>query len=75
MVEAAKEVAEALPEDEANPVARSVVLFTPLILYSLWTLFRTINKDAKVLDFVTGVVGVVVFGNVVSILAFKQRLF
>jgi len=68
--EAAADAAEAV-----NPLLKYFILFLPLILYSSWTVFRTVNKDAKLLDFVTGVVGVVVVGNLVSILAFKQRIF
>ena len=68
--EAGADAAEAV-----NPLLKYFILFLPLILYSSWTVFRTVNKDAKLLDFVTGVVGVVVVGNLVSILAFKQRIF
>eukprot|EP00212_Chloropicon_laureae_P007015 CAMPEP_0197499436 /NCGR_PEP_ID=MMETSP1311-20131121/61022_1 /TAXON_ID=464262 /ORGANISM="Genus nov. species nov., Strain RCC856" /LENGTH=263 /DNA_ID=CAMNT_0043045181 /DNA_START=53 /DNA_END=846 /DNA_ORIENTATION=- len=77
VVEAAKEVAASVPEEaaEANPVAKFAVLFAPLILYTLWTVFRTINRDAKIGDFVFGVVALIVLGNLFSILVFKQRLF
>ena len=77
VVEAAKEVAASVPEEaaEANPVAKFVVLFAPLILYTLWTVFRTINRDAKIGDFVFGVLALIVLGNLFSILVFKQRLF
>lgn len=72
-VDTAKEAAEAVPE--VNPVLKYVILGLPLILYTFWTIFRTINRKAKFGDFVNLVVGFIVIGNLVSIVFFKVRWF
>lgn len=76
VTEAAKEVAEAAPaEAEGNPILKYGLLFAPLILYSLFALYRSIDPKAKISDFVFYTLGAVVVGNLVSIIFFKTRFF
>ena len=75
VVEAAKEVAEAAPEAEGNPIAKAVILFAPLLLYGLFSVYRRIDPGAKISNFVFYTLGAVVIGNLVGIIFFKTRLF
>ena len=52
------------------------MIFSPIILYGFWTLYRAvIGSDAKLVDFITLVASFVVIGNLISILVFKTRWF
>ncbi|WZN66078.1 hypothetical protein HKI87_14g76410 [Chloropicon roscoffensis] len=75
VTDAAKEVVEAAPAEEASKVPQYLLLFLPLILYSLFTAYRSFDREAKIEDFVFYTVGAVVVGNLVSIIFFKTRLF
>lgn len=44
-------------------------------MYSLFTAYRSFDREAKIEDFVFYTVGAVVVGNLVSIIFFKTRLF
>eukprot|EP00882_Tetradesmus_deserticola_P003664 GHRQ01003877.1.p1 GENE.GHRQ01003877.1~~GHRQ01003877.1.p1 ORF type:complete len:159 (+),score=37.19 GHRQ01003877.1:107-583(+) len=52
------------------------LLLSPLLLYGFFTFYRSqVNPRAKFTDFLFIVAGIAVVGNLVSILAFKVRLF
>ena len=69
------QVAESIPDEAVNPLVKYAVYSIPTILYLLWTVFRSVNRKAKFLDFVNLIVGTVVIGNIVSIVFFKVRWF
>lgn len=58
------------------PVAEVAILLAPVILYSIFTIYRTaINPRVKISDFLFAVGAFVVFGNIFSILVLKIRFF
>mmetsp|Transcript_2496 Transcript_2496/g.5866 ORF Transcript_2496/g.5866 Transcript_2496/m.5866 type:complete len:167 (+) Transcript_2496:2-502(+) len=78
VVEKAVEAAPAAEEAGGGgfTLAGGVLIFSPIILYGFWTLYRAvIGSDAKLVDFITLVASFVVIGNLISILVFKTRWF
>jgi uncharacterized membrane protein YozB (DUF420 family) len=58
------------------PLIEVAVLFVPVVLYTIFTVWRTsINPNLKISDFLFAVWGFVLLGNIVSILVFKVRYF
>jgi hypothetical protein len=58
------------------PLGEVVLLLAPVILYSVFTVYRTtFNPSVKLSDFFFAIGAVVVFGNILSILVFKIRYF
>lgn len=57
-------------------VVEGTILLAPVILYSIFTIYRTgFNRDAKGGDFLLLVVSVFIFANILSTLFLKIRLF
>lgn len=58
------------------PAAEVAILLAPVILYSIFTIYRTaINPRVKISDFLFAIGAVVVFGNIFAILVLKIRFF
>jgi hypothetical protein len=58
------------------PVGEVAILLAPVILYSIFTVYRTaFNPRVKLSDFFFAVGTVVVIGNILSIVIFKIRFF
>lgn len=58
------------------PITEVAILLAPVILYSIFTIYRTaINPRVKISDFLFAIGAAVVFGNIFSILVLKIRFF
>lgn len=72
----ADEAVEAVTQSGGVPWPSILLALAPLLLYSGFYIYREqVNKKAKIGDFVSIVAGAVIVANIVSILAFKVRLF
>ena len=57
-------------------IVQGTILLAPVILYALFSFYRTaFNRNAKISDFLFLVASVFIFGNILSALVFKVRLF
>jgi len=64
------------PATKGIGIAEVVVLASPLLLYGLFTVYREkVNPKATISDFLFITAGIVIVGNILSILVFKIRLF
>jgi hypothetical protein len=60
---------------QASPLGY-VVVFAPILLYGIFSLYRDkVNPRATISDFLFILAAIAVFANLISILAFKVRLF
>ena len=58
------------------PAGEVAILLAPVILYAVFTVYRTqFNRNVKLSDFFFAVATVAVFGNILSIVVFKIRFF
>lgn len=57
-------------------VVQGTVLIVPVVLYTVFTIYKTaFNRNAKASDFLLLVVSIFIFGNILSTLILKTRLF
>ena len=58
------------------PVQEVLILTAPVLLYTIFTVWRTtFNPNLKILDFMFAMVSAVIVINISSILIFKIRFF
>lgn len=69
-------------DDFGPPATRGIsapevaLLAAPILLYGLFTIYREkVNPKATISDFLFITAGIVIVGNIVSILVFKVRIF
>lgn len=72
----------AFADESKNPLLPGVgivsgtALLAPVILWAIFSVYRTaFNRNAKIGDFLLLVASVVIFGNILSALVFKVRVF
>lgn len=66
----------ALPTVLGLPLQEVFLLTAPVIIYTIFTVWRTtFNPNLKILDFMFAVVTTVIVGNIASIVFFKTRFF
>ena len=57
-------------------LVQGTILLAPVVLYAIFSIYRTaFNRNAKISDFLLLVASVFIFGNILSALVFKVRLF
>lgn len=65
-----------LPGTRGITIGEVVLLSAPILLYGLFTLYREkVNPKATISDFLFITAGVVIVGNIFSILVLKVRIF
>ncbi|CAL5222494.1 g4868 [Coccomyxa viridis] len=53
-----------------------ILLAAPPLLYGIFNLYRSqVNQQAKLVDFVSILAATIIFGNILSVLVFKVRLY
>eukprot|EP00210_Caulerpa_lentillifera_P007451 g7121.t1 len=57
-------------------IIEGTILLAPVLLYAIFTIYRTgFNRNAKASDFLLLVVSIFIFGNILSTIFLKVRLF
>ena len=72
----------ALADEPSKPLlpgiglVQGTILIAPVLLYTLFSVYRTaFNRNAKISDFLFLIASIVIFGNILSALVLKVRIF